>query len=258
VNNCARFFKKLDWLIINMGERTKTGEVPALKGAGRTPLRQRQLRGGLPVPNRSTPANVIDISEARRRKGNEFKPETGRERVMVEEIPEEQMQDIMSRLQNAADERERKKSGIWSRDEVVAELKKFGPGLDGKVLQLMRIPPDLYHSPIDNVEFSSKEGEVNSGMAHNLSFIMNSQVPATIENYALGTFAHGSHGYFFLIDPSRKLIFINDLPDLQEHGNWNQLVRPLDNATKAYEKALKEGTKFSKVVSIFGSTEVHS
>jgi hypothetical protein len=58
------------------------------------------------------------------------------------------------------------------------------------------------------------------------------------------------------MDPNRKLIFIDDLPDPLEHGNWKYLIAPLERATKEYERLLREGAKFRMIIARHGSLEV--
>jgi hypothetical protein len=197
-------------------------------------LRTRGTRKELPKANESS-------------QGNEFKSGKGKDKCMVEAIPDKEaklqrlkeleekiklfkskdikgkkvLEDLLKSMESEANAIKHDIYG-FSREEIIQRLKAWPKNISDEAVELLNIPEKMYLCSCTATEFSEVDGKSNSS---NIAYAMklgNPEMLKDIKTYSLGFISDGSSTYFFLIDPKRDFFLYEFVSSMfnEESASW--------------------------------------
>jgi len=224
--------------------------------------------------------NVIPIDSARDKrssKGNEFKPETGKEKCMSEYATiEEEYEAKIKELEKELKDREKKnvpedeyisdtiksiKSEIDTykhklygntREEMYARLDSMAKDFS-ELKPLLALPERMFVTAM--ARYSERKDTDSIYAAHNLR-MLNPQLPDWSELvYSFGLADSTTQSYFCYCDPKNKILLVAPLLYLGE-GSWEETASNLRSALARKDSLDRTGQKYSYILSKMGYIEV--
>jgi hypothetical protein len=240
-----------------MGKITQEVRVVPTKAPPRSLLQRIFRRRKKPTVDNRPDAQVIPLDPHRRRrspKRNDFKPQLGKGKGMVEEeISEEdklrkEIKDLQAHIKELEGKNKPESDLIngmiksaesrledakhqlngYTKQDIIAYLKAAAPDLDDATIERMNIPEKLYRN---GTEFNEKQGVNNESTVYKAFRLDDRGNPINLEKeittYSLGFFSDRSTKYFYLTDPKRKRFICEIMYNMHESPTWQFAARAI-------------------------------
>ena len=260
-----------------MGKITQEVRPVLAKEPARSLFQRIFSRGKREAPIDGPGAQVIPFP-TERTKGNEFKPQLGKGKGMVEEkiSEEEELREKLRLLQqDLADLKERdgpgkdfvkrvikstkyeieytmKKLNGYAKEEVLEGLRERGAGFD-RIEQLLEIPVERLF--LSGMGYSEKREESSSYLGSDLR-IQDFKPPKPEKTvFTIDFFDSSSQTYFILVDPYKKIIVMDQFSYLDK-ADWHNVSGSLKAALSRKAYLDQRGQKYGFIVSSMGHVQV--